>query len=185
MLAVMAPPLRIIGIDPGVSGALAALDVSSGALTVLDMPTLAAGPKGRRAVDALGVVRALETLAAPRLLDGVEVVAVLEQVGVAPGEGPVGAFAFGRGVGVLEAALAALRIPAALAPPAVWKRALRVPAAKDGAIAHASRLYPQHAHLFRGPRGGGLDGRAEALLLAVYGARSVYGNLLTLPQRAA
>ncbi len=155
----------VLGIDPGKSGALAFYDPGRDELEVLDIPTIQAGPKGRTAVDEEGVAAIIRSRA-----DFVSH-AWLEQVGVMPGEGAVGAFSFGTTFGLLRMALVAHFIPRTLVTPVKWKRALSVPAAKDGAVARACQLLPRHAGLFRGPRGGLMDGRAEAALIAYYGAK--------------
>ena len=57
--------------------------------------------------------------------------------------------------------------------PRRWKRALHVPKAKDAARARASQLLPEAAHQWRLRKH---DGRAEAALLALYGARQLTGK---------
>jgi len=47
-----------------------------------------------------------------------------------------------------------------------------MPKGKKTSVDHASRLFPAFAHLFRGPKGGLLDDRAEAVLLAELGRRT-------------
>src|SRR5215472_10243758 len=131
----------IAGIDPGLSGALAFLDAASSmVLDIVDMPTLALsrGGKKKRELDAHALAR----------LIGAQPIghAFVEQVGAMPGQGVSSVFAFGKAYGVGIGALAALGVPYTLTPPAVWKRALGVPAAKDGARARASQLMPTAAH---------------------------------------
>lgn len=53
--------------------------------------------------------------------------AFVEFVGARPGEGPVGAFAFGRCRGVVEGVLGAVGVPATQLTPAAWKRAVGIP----------------------------------------------------------
>jgi crossover junction endodeoxyribonuclease RuvC len=64
--------------------------------------------------------------------------------------------------------LAALGVPMSFVAPATWKRALQVPAAKDGARARASQLLPAAAGHWPLVKH---DGRAEAALIALYGLR--------------
>jgi hypothetical protein len=71
---------------------------------------------------------------------------------------------------ILIGVIAARSIPLTLVPPVRWKRALAVPKAKDGARARASQLLPGAAHQWQLRRH---DGRAEAALLALYGARQL------------
>jgi hypothetical protein len=50
-------------------------------------------------------------------------------------------------------------------------------AKKDAAVLKAMELFPTVAHMFRGPGGGLLDGRAEALLIAEFARRKHMGSL--------
>jgi crossover junction endodeoxyribonuclease RuvC len=155
----------VAGIDPGLSGALALLDAPSGAvLDVADMPTLALsrGGKNKRELDA----HALARLIGDRRPDH----AVVELVGTMPGQGVSSVFAFGRAYGILLGVLAARGVPYTLVAPVAWKRALGVPAAKDGARARASQLMPSAAHHWPLVKH---DGRAEAALIAYFGVRQL------------
>jgi crossover junction endodeoxyribonuclease RuvC len=95
--------------------------------------------------------------------------AFVELVGARPGEGPAGAFSFGKSLGTIEGVLATLSIPQTLITPAVWKRIVGVPPgkeAKDRARAEAIRRWPSKAALFARKRD---DGRAKACLIAIAG----------------
>jgi crossover junction endodeoxyribonuclease RuvC len=152
----------ICGIDPGLSGALAFFDPATGNLDVLDMPTLLAGVRGKRILDEDAVARAVD------IRSSALTHAFVELVGTRPGEGAVGAFSFGQGYGLLRGVLAAHFVPRTYVRPAVWKKALSVPAQKDGARARASELLPRYAGCWTRVKD---DGRAEAAMIAVYGAR--------------
>jgi crossover junction endodeoxyribonuclease RuvC len=174
---------RFIGIDVGLAGAVAALDLhadGSQRIEVHDLPTLktkAKGAKGKTTLDIASLLRLFDALHFPALTDGAQVSATLEAVAAMPGQGVSSMFSFGRAFGTVETALAATRIPYDPVTPSVWKRALRIPAAKDGAVVRADQLLPSNAHLWRGPRGGLMDGRAEAALLAYYGLQSTRGSV--------
>ncbi len=90
----------VLGIDIGVSGAIALLDASGELREVFDMPVLADGPAGRRNVNG--------PLLAEIVAKSHATLAFVEYVGARPGEGAVGAFAFGRSRGVIEGVMAAL-----------------------------------------------------------------------------
>ena len=98
--------------------------------------------------------------------------AFVEFVGARPGEGAVGAFAFGRSRGICEGVLGALSVSATTIAPAAWKRAVGIPpgkeGAKDAARAEAIRRWPAHSALFARVKD---DGRAEAALIAVAGMK--------------
>ena len=155
----------IVGIDPGLSGALFFLDLnrlSAGEAVDLPVHLLMRGGKKKREVDVSGLIEIL----AGRRLEHV----FLEQVSAMPGQGVSSVFAFGKTYGVILGVVAAHAIPLTLVAPAVWKRALGVPKAKDGARARASQLLPEAAAQWRLKKH---DGRAEAALIALYGARQI------------
>ena len=152
----------ILGIDIGACGAIAMLGLAGELLDVVDMPVLNDGPSGRRAVNP--------PLLAEIVFKSHASKAYVELVGARPGEGAVGAFAFGRSRGVVEGVLGACAVPAAHIAPASWKRAVGLPAgrqgAKDAARSEAIKRWPAKAALFARVKD---DGRAEAALIAVAG----------------
>ena len=145
----------IIGIDIGASGALALLDEAGELLEVADMPILRDGPAAAPRSNGPLLAAIVGRWRASR--------AFIEFVGARPGEGAVGAFAFGRSRGVIEGVLAALAVPATHIAPAAWKRLVGIPpgrdGAKDAARSEAIRRWPAKAALFARVKD---DGRAEA-----------------------
>ena len=129
---------------------------------VVDMPILRDGPKGRPNVNAALLAEIVFKMQAA--------MAYVEFVGARPGEGPTGAFAFGRSRGVIEGVCAAAGLPVAFLTPAHWKRLVGIApgkeGAKDAARSEAIRRWPAHAALFARVRD---DGRAEAALIVVAG----------------
>jgi crossover junction endodeoxyribonuclease RuvC len=149
----------ILGIDIGVTGAIALLDETGALLEISDMPTLHDGPQGRRAINAPLLAAIIFKSHADR--------AFVESVNARPGEGPTGAFAFGRARGVIEGVLAAAGLPVSFITPASWKRAVGLTlASKDASRAEAIRRWPNHAELFARVKD---DGRSEAALIGVAG----------------
>lgn len=151
----------VLGIDLGVNGAIAVLD--EGALiAVHDMPCLNDGPKGRRTVNA----PLLADIIAKSHCDHVYV----ETVSVRPGEGPVGAFAFGRARGVVEGVCAGLVVRCEFISAPKWKRLVGIAPGKDGAKdaarSKAVQRWPDKAEWFKRIKD---DGRAEASLIAYAG----------------
>jgi hypothetical protein len=148
------------GIDVGVQGAIGFVDESGAFLDVLDLPMLKTST-GRQALDRAELVSILRAKA-PAFV-------TVELVGVRPGEGAVGAFAFGKGQGIILGILTALGIPHNEVQPQVWKKLVGIPAGspKDVSIATAKRLLPGSVEYLKRKKD---DGRAEALLMA-YRAR--------------
>jgi crossover junction endodeoxyribonuclease RuvC len=154
----------VCGIDPGLSGAICMLD-TDGTISIDDMPVhaLKRGGKNKREIDP-------HRLAV--LLSGRIGHAFIEQVSSMPGQGVSSVFAFGKTVGVIIGVLATHGVPMTFISPVKWKKALQVPASKDGARARASQLIPQAAGEWPLVKH---DGRAEAALIALYGIRSFNG----------
>jgi crossover junction endodeoxyribonuclease RuvC len=152
----------VCGCDVGLTGAVALID-DAGAVEVFDMPTLmlARGGRSKNEVDAHALAR---LLAQP--IDH----AFVEQVGAMPKQGTSSVFSLGKAYGLVLGILAAHGTPLDLVPPRVWKAAMRVPAAKEGARSRASQLLPKSAHLWPLVKH---HGRAEASLLALFGQRQL------------
>src|SRR5438045_2799093 len=97
--------MRILGIDPGVHGGLAVIEVNDGAAPVLidaaDIPVV--GVKAKERVDALAV-RAWVTSHQPHH-------AVIERAQAMPKQGASSGFKYGRAVGALEAAISLCEVP--------------------------------------------------------------------------
>jgi crossover junction endodeoxyribonuclease RuvC len=100
-----------------------------------------------------------------------DITAVVERVSSMPRQ--AGAFAFGLSTGIIHGCLASHGIPFELVSPSVWKAKMGLTKFPDETYAQnktraralAKQLFPKEAHLFKRVRD---DGRAEALLMAVY-----------------
>lgn len=163
--------IRYLGVDPGLSGAIAAYDPAVDTLVVYDVPTLklTVAGKQRRRLDAHSLARVAVELAAGCKL------AVVEDVHAMPKQGVASSFSFGFVAGAIQQALIAAGAPLQLVQPAAWKRYFGLTHDKDATRLHASRLMPKHAHLW--PKRSH-DGRAEAALLALYGSKT-YGSIFS------
>lgn len=152
---------HILGVDPGLSGALALLDTETGKLDeVIDMP--------------LRTIRKKEWLDLYALAMWLDVrrsgirKCVVEEVHSMPKQGVVSTFRFGYATGAVTGAITANMIPTALAPPAIWKMQMGVTHDKDTSLDKARLLWPTMSERFKRKKD---NGRAEAALLAEYGRR--------------
>ena len=152
----------ILGIDPGLSGALALYDTSEQTVEVFDMPVLElvrnGKKKGEVSAQALANLLAATTIKA----------AFVERVNAMPGQGVTSVFSFGRSTGIVEGILAAYDIPTTLVTPQAWQKAVGQRAGKDGSRERAMQLFPAQADLFQRKKD---DGRSDAALIAYYGAK--------------
>lgn len=149
----------IIGIDPGISGAIAMYH-NGAVLNVYDMPTFEI--KGKRRIDLHALRDIISTWS------GAGDSAIIEEVHSMPKQGVASTFSFGRAFGQAETMLAAFGIPTTYITPQKWKAALRVSADKDSSRLRASELLPDAAHMWALKKH---HGRAEAVLLAYYKER--------------
>lgn len=152
--------MNMIGIDPGLTGAIAVID-ADGLARVWDMPTVGRGAKGRQTVNAAELAALLRGI----MTESGRVTAIVEDVAARPGQGVASMFRFGQSVGVVQGVLATLGIPAEYITPAKWKRtAGLIGCHKDASRARAIDLYPYLPLALKKH-----CGRADALLIARYG----------------
>lgn len=151
----------LLGIDPGLSGALALLNTVDGDLEeVIDMPLREI--RGKKWVDLYALAMWLDTRRS-----GIRK-AIIEEVHSMPNQGVASTFRFGYATGAVTGAVTANMIPATLIPPTVWKMQMGVTHDKATSLAMARKLWAPRADLFKRKKD---DGRAEAALLAEYGRR--------------
>jgi crossover junction endodeoxyribonuclease RuvC len=154
--------LIIIGIDPGLSGAVVFLNTATHDLDIYDMPTVEVTRNGKKK-------RELSAQLLSNILSGHKVTAAyLERVNAMAGQGVSSVFSFGRSSGIVEGILAAFDIPTTLVTPQAWQKAMEVRAGKDGSRERAMQLFPAHAGMFARVKD---DGRSDAALIAAYGER--------------
>jgi crossover junction endodeoxyribonuclease RuvC len=144
----------IVGIDPGLSGAIAFYFPGIPTrVSAEDMPVVAGELNAAGLADRIRKMR--------------PDVAVIERVGAMPGQGVSSTFKFGASFGVVCGVLAALEIPCHRVSPAVWKKYFKLPVEKEQSRALALRLFPATADHFSRKKD---HGRAEAALIARYGS---------------
>lgn len=161
--------MRFLGVDPGLKGAIAVCDTRARpwAITVRDMPTheLTVNGSKRKRLDGHALARAVLELHK----DAVDTIVIIEDVHSMPKQGVASSFTFGKVAGAIEQCFIDHSIPIRLVQPSAWKRILAVTADKDSSRQRASQLFPTYSHLW--PKRSH-DGRAEAVLLAYYGAKA-------------
>lgn len=165
-----------IGIDPGLTGAVAVLHPDR-TVEFFDTPTLQvkSGKKTKNIIDTFALVTILQGISANR-----DVMVTIEKVNAMPGFdshgnrqtiGATSAFNFGMGFGIWVGVLAALRLPTQQVHPVRWKKSVMAdaPKEKDASRVVAMRLYPSAAERLSRKKD---HGRADALLMAEYARRT-------------
>lgn len=162
-----------VGIDPGMTGGLAAVSEEGGLLSVIPIPRMngSTGPQDYHAIK--------DWFASIKKMGKVE--AALERISVRPGEGVKSTLTAGKNWGFLKGMLVAIGARYVEPTPQAWKKALSLPKrsgkerkkGKEDAVVLATQLFPGLC-LTPGKKRIPHDGMADAVLIAEY-ARRVLG----------
>tara|TARA_B110000027_G_C15882315_1_gene195973 strand:+ start:40 stop:528 length:489 start_codon:yes stop_codon:yes gene_type:complete len=130
--------MRIIGIDPGLSGAIAILE-NNKIKEIFDMPVMPEGKKNKRQLNSAFLVKLIK--------DNIEnlekTVMVVEQVNAMPGQGVTSMFNFGQTFGAIKGICAALNLPIFFVRPAKWKKHFElINSSKDSSRTKVIEMYP-------------------------------------------
>lgn len=177
-----------LGVDPGNTGAVCMYDSDTREIKFADTPTvkMKSGKTFKTQMNPHACSLLLKELAGGKeCLVTIEKVAAMPSVAGPNGEerrtmGATSAFNFGMGFGMWIGICAALQLPYELVHPATWKSKLLAGMAKgkDASRVKAMQLFPQTAKDLARKMD---HGRADALLLAVYGVK--YGEPQVTPEK--
>jgi crossover junction endodeoxyribonuclease RuvC len=148
----------ILGVDPGLTGALALH--RDGEWILLDMPI--AGDAKRREINGPELCRFLREHQPDH--------AYLEYAAARPGQGVSSMFKFGVSYGATKMALAACGVPYTVVIPAKWKPAVGIQtgADKEASRLRALQLFPDLAAYLSRKKD---HARADAMLLTYFGMK--------------
>lgn len=150
----------VIGVDPGLTGAIALLR-DGNYYDLMDMPTIAKGGSGKVKYEVSPV--AISQFLRAKIASSDATEAIIERVNSMPSQGSATVFSLGDSFGTARAVLACSRIAYIDVVPQVWKKHFGLSSDKEQSRALASKLFPEaELHLKR------FHDRAEALLLARY-----------------
>ena len=111
--------MLIIGIDPGISGAICFFEDGQ-VKEIIDMPVMADGKKNKRQINGPQVYN--EILIRINKLQKKDIIVVIEQVSAMPGQGVTSMFNFGQSFGVLKGICSAMQLSMFFIRPAKWKK---------------------------------------------------------------
>ena len=130
--------MRIIGIDPGLSGAIAILDEKK-VVSIFDMPVMSEGKKNKRQLNSAQLVSIIKE----HKNNNEEMAVVVEQVNAMPGQGVTSMFNFGQSFGAIKGVCAALNLPIYFVRPSKWKKHFElINSAKDASRTKVIEMYP-------------------------------------------
>ena len=130
--------MKIIGIDPGLSGAIAVLE-NNKVLNIFDIPVMSEGKKNKRQLNSALMVNLLKE----NINKEEEVAVVVEQVNAMPGQGVTSMFNFGQTFGAIKGICAALELPIFFVRPSKWKKHFElINSSKDASRTKAIEMYP-------------------------------------------
>ena len=130
--------MKIIGIDPGLSGAIAVLEDKK-VLGIYEMPVMAEGKKNKRQLNSAQLVNIIKN----NIIESEEIVVVVEQVNAMPGQGVTSMFNFGQTFGAIKGVCAALELPIFFVRPSKWKKYFDlINSSKDSSRTKVIEMYP-------------------------------------------
>ena len=130
--------MRIIGIDPGLSGGIAILDDLK-IYDIFDMPIMSEGKKNKNQLNSAQLVNIINK----HVLKKENTFVIVEQVSAMPGQGVTSMFNFGQTFGSIKGICAALGLPIFYVRPAKWKKHFElINSSKDASRTKVIEMYP-------------------------------------------
>ena len=153
--------MKIIGIDPGLSGAIAVLE-NNKVLNIFDIPVMSEGKKNKRQLNSALLVNLLKE----NISKEEEVAVVVEQVNAMPGQGVTSMFNFGQTFGALKGICAALELPIFFVRPSKWKKHFElINSSKDSSRTKVIEMYPYLSSQLSKKKD---VNKSDAILIALY-----------------
>ena len=152
--------MRIIGIDPGLSGGIAVLDDLE-IFDIFDMPIMSEGKKNKNQLNSAQLVSIIKK----HVVSGKTSV-IVEQVSAMPGQGVTSMFNFGQTFGSIKGICAALGLPIFYVRPAKWKKHFElINSSKDASRTKVIEMYPSISDRLSKKKD---VNKADAILIARY-----------------
>ena len=153
--------MKIIGIDPGLSGAIAILE-NNKVLNIFDMPVMSEGKKNKRQLNSALLVDLIKE----NIDINDEVSVVVEQVNAMPGQGVTSMFNFGQSFGILKGICSGMQLPMYFVRPAKWKKYFNLlNSGKDASRTKAIEIFPYFSSNLAKKKD---SNKADAILIASY-----------------
>ena len=153
--------MRIIGIDPGLSGGIAILDDLK-IFDINDMPIMSEGKKNKNQLNSAQLVNIIKK----NIISNGDTFLIVEQVSAMPGQGVTSMFNFGQTFGSIKGICAALNLPIFFVRPAKWKKHFDlINSSKDASRTKVIEMYPSISPRLSKKKD---VNKADAILIARY-----------------
>ncbi len=155
--------MYIIGIDPGISGAICFFD-NGKIIDVIEMPSMAEGKKNKKQVNGNQLFNEINSRLSGINLE--EVCLVVEHVTAMPGQGVTSMFNFGQSFGVIKGISSAMQLPIHFVRPTKWKKYFNlINTSKDASRSRAIEIFPKISEQLKRKKD---SNKADAILIASY-----------------
>ena len=155
--------MLIIGIDPGITGAICFFD-NGEVSDIIEIPSMAEGKKNKRQINGPQIYNEIS-----RRIEGLQkknIAVVIEQVSAMPGQGVTSMFNFGQSFGVLKGICSAMQLSTHFVRPAKWKKYFNlIKTEKDASRTKVIEIYPYMSSKLSRKKD---SNKADAILIASF-----------------
>tara|TARA_Y100001970_G_scaffold187694_1_gene228330 strand:- start:1163 stop:1654 length:492 start_codon:yes stop_codon:yes gene_type:complete len=153
----------IIGIDPGISGAICFFEDGK-IIDVIEMPTMSEGKKNKKQVNGNQLFNEIKYSLAN--INKENICVVVEHVTAMPGQGVTSMFNFGQSFGVIKGICSAMQLPIHFVRPTKWKKYFNlINTSKDASRSRAIEIFPTISEQLKRKKDAN---KADAILIASY-----------------
>ncbi len=153
----------IIGIDPGISGAICFFEDGK-IIDVIEMPSMSEGKKNKKQVNGNQLCNEIKLRLSE--INDEKVCVVVEHVTAMPGQGVTSMFNFGQSFGIIKGICSAMQLPIHFVRPTKWKEYFNlINTSKDASRSRAIEIFPKTSNQLKRKKDSNI---ADAILIASY-----------------
>ena len=155
--------MLIIGVDPGISGAICFFE-NGRIMDVVEMPTMTEGKKNKRQVNGSQIYNEISKRI--NKIEKQNIRVIIEQVSAMPGQGVTSMFNFGQSFGILKGICSAMQLSMFFVRPAKWKKYFGlIKSEKDASRTKAIEMFPYFSTQLSKKKD---SNKADAILIASF-----------------
>ncbi len=155
--------MLIIGIDPGISGAICFFE-NGEVKDIIDMPVMADGKKNKKQINGSQIYNEIFSRTKNHLKKDIHV--VIEQVSAMPGQGVTSMFNFGQSFGVVKGICSAMQLSMYFVRPMRWKKYFNLlKTEKEASRSKAIEIFPYISSKLLRKKD---SNKADAILISSY-----------------